>query len=62
VFVFWRWLCVGGCESNSQVFERTALVWAAVIGKADCARLLIDIGADKDAADKVRVDQCCTRG
>ena len=32
----------------------TALMWAAVNGRADCARLLLDAGADNNAADKVR--------
>jgi hypothetical protein len=33
---------------------RTALVWAAHCGHADCARLLLDAGADKNAKDEVR--------
>ncbi len=33
---------------------RTALFWAACNGHADCARLLLDAGAAKNAADKVR--------
>ena len=32
----------------------TALMWAAENGRTDCARLLLDAGADKNAADKVR--------
>jgi hypothetical protein len=31
---------------------------AAVFGRADCARLLIDAGADKDAKTNVRVGRC----
>ncbi len=34
---------------------RTALMNAAWQNRADCARLLIDAGADKEARDKVRV-------
>ena len=33
----------------------TALIHAAANGHADCARLLLDAGADKDAKDYVRV-------
>ncbi len=36
---------------------RTALIWAATEGKADCVRLLLDAGADKEATDEVRVDR-----
>ncbi len=32
----------------------TALILAAGSGHADCARLLLDAGADKEATDKVR--------
>ncbi len=32
----------------------TALIVAAEKGRADCARLLLDAGADKEAKDKVR--------
>ncbi len=34
----------------------TALIFAAHNGRADCVRLLLDAGADKDAKDKVRVN------
>ncbi len=34
--------------------ECTALMWAAISGHADCARLLLDAGAIVDATDKVR--------
>ena len=33
-------------------------MWAAIKGRADCARLLIDAGADKDATALVRVGRC----
>ncbi len=33
---------------------RTALMWAAEKGHADCARALLDAGADKNAVGKVR--------
>ena len=42
---------VGG-ESDSQM-DSTALMIAAEKGRTDCARLLIDAGADKEAKDKV---------
>jgi ankyrin repeat protein len=32
----------------------TALIYAAANGHADCARLLLDAGADKNAKDVVR--------
>jgi ankyrin repeat protein len=32
----------------------TALIWAAEMGRADCVRLLLDGGAQKEAADKLR--------
>ena len=45
------------CESDSQD-EFTALIQAAGNGRAECARLLIDAGADKEARDRVRVGRC----
>ena len=33
----------------------TALIWAAMSVRVDCARLLIEAGADKDAKANVRV-------
>ena len=39
----------GFCNFNSQ-----ALIHAAEKGKVDCARLLIDAGADKDYKNNVR--------
>jgi ankyrin repeat protein len=44
-------------ESDSQR-GTTALILAAVNGRADCARLLIDAGADKEAKNNVRVVRC----
>jgi hypothetical protein len=41
------------CESNSQS-GWTALINAGYMGRADCVRLLIDAGADKDARNNVR--------
>ena len=41
----------------------TALTWAAMHGKTDCARLLLDAGADTNATDEVRASAgCCVRG
>ncbi len=34
--------------------EYTALMFAAARGHADCARLLLDAGADKNAKNEVR--------
>ncbi len=35
-------------------YGNTALMFAAQYGHADCARLLLDAGADTNAQDKVR--------
>ncbi len=35
-----------------------ALNWAAVMGYADCVRLLLDAGANKYASDNVRTGPC----
>ncbi len=35
--------------------EDTALIRAAVHGRTDCVRMLIDVGADKDSKNSVRV-------
>jgi hypothetical protein len=43
----------GGGEFDSQK-GWTALIWAAWHGHADCVRLLIDAGADKEAKTSVR--------
>jgi hypothetical protein len=45
-------LCVCGGNSVSQDRD-TALMRAAVHGHVDCARLLIDSGADKEAKNNV---------
>ncbi len=37
---------------------RTALMCAADIGYADCVRMLLDAGADKEAKDNVRYQYC----
>ena len=34
---------------------RTALHYASAFGRTDCARLLLEAGAAKDATDSVRV-------
>jgi hypothetical protein len=49
----WWWQCVGICKFDSQ-HGWTALIGAAHECQADCVRLLIDAGADKDAKDNVR--------
>ena len=36
-------------------WARTALIRAANAGRADCVRLLLENGSDKEAKDKVRV-------
>ncbi len=40
-------------------YGRTALICAAIYGRADCARLLLDAGADKNAQNKVRASVGC---
>ncbi len=55
--VRWRLCCMGGGESDSQL-GWAALIYAAESGHAECARLLIDAGADKDAKNDVRVGHC----
>ncbi len=37
----------------------TALVWAAHMGHADCVRLLLDAGANKDTMNNVRAIAGC---
>jgi hypothetical protein len=49
--------CVCGSESDSQD-GNTALMYAAEDGHADCVRLLIDAGADKNIGNNVRVSRC----
>ncbi len=53
------WLCVcGNGPSQLNIFSQfgqTMLMRAAEKGLANCARLLLDAGADKNATNKVRV-------
>jgi hypothetical protein len=51
--VKWLWRCVGGDESDSQIGS-TPLLRAAMFGRTNCVRLLIDAGADKEATGYVR--------
>ncbi len=44
-------MCGGESDSQSGC---TALAYAAKTGHADCVRLLIDAGADKDIKNDVR--------
>ena len=39
-------------------YQRTALMWAAVKGHADCTQMLIKAGSDVTAKDVVRYEQC----
>jgi ankyrin repeat protein len=48
---WWR-LCACCGESVSQDGE-TALICAAIFGRIDCVRLLVEIGADKDVKNNV---------
>jgi hypothetical protein len=50
-------LCGGGFESQHG---NTALICTALQDQLDCARLLIDAGADKEARNDVRIDRCFT--
>ncbi len=51
-------MCNGGgaadCGESDSQFGSTALIYAAACGHADCVRLLIDAGADKEATADVR--------
>ena len=49
-------LCLGcvGCGGFDAQYGLTALIWAAAEGHAECVRLLIDAGADKDVKNNVR--------
>lgn len=43
------------CICQIQVNGRAVLMWAAQLGSADCARVLLEAGADKEVVDdKVR--------
>ncbi len=46
-----------GSMLNAQVSGRTALIWAGYTGHADCARLLLNAGADKNAKNEVRANR-----
>jgi hypothetical protein len=48
----WRSRCMFGGDSNSQSGS-TPLILAARNGRADCVRLLLEAGADRDATNKV---------
>ena len=48
---------MGSGEPDSQ-YGDTALICAAYWGRAECVRLLIDAGADKDATNNVRIGRC----
>ena len=54
IFIEWRWRCL--CDGGISDLQdgNTALMWAAEEGHADCARLLIDSGADKNVKSNVR--------
>jgi ankyrin repeat protein len=42
----------GACiELRDPQLERTALILASIVGKADSVRMLLDAGADKEAKD-----------
>jgi hypothetical protein len=47
-----------GCLITGSQNGWTALFSAAVFGRTDCLRLLIEAGADKDAKNNVRVGRC----
>ena len=57
LYICWWRRCVGGGESDSQG-GWTALSIAAARGRTDCARLLLDAGANKEAKINVRVGRC----
>ena len=49
-----RTLCC--CDSWKHLqSEDTALIRAAVHGRTDCVRILIDVGADKESKNNVRI-------
>ena len=47
----------GGAWQHAQGGD-TALILVSRLGRLDCARLLLNAGADKDAKNNVRVDLC----
>jgi hypothetical protein len=53
VYTLRRWPHGGKCHTHAQN-ERTALICAAEKGHTECARLLLDAGADMNAKEYVR--------
>ena len=58
IFMFWRCVCVCAIVACVGIVllaqdGRTALIWAAIGGHADCVRLLLDAGADRNAQENV---------
>jgi hypothetical protein len=49
------------CEDSDLQWGATALINAALCNKINCARLLIDAGADKDAKNYVRRQSLLSR-
>ena len=60
IFLFWICAVHYLWQTCAQV-ESTALICAAVSGRTDCARLLLDAGADKNAKSNVRASAVCMR-
>jgi hypothetical protein len=52
-----RFCCLGDGQSDAQS-GCSALICAATMGRADCVRLLIDAGANKDIMNNVRIGRC----
>jgi hypothetical protein len=52
-------MCFAAAISDDPQYGKTALILAAENGNAECARLLIEGGADADAADAVSVCVRC---
>ena len=48
------WVAVARGPISCAQWGSTALMYAAQNGHADCAQLLLNAGADKDAKNKVR--------
>ena len=48
-------LLCGGVAWKREQIGGTALIRATTCGQAECTRLLLEAGADKDAQDKVCV-------
>ncbi len=47
-----------GCGEFDSQRGKSALIYAAMNGHADSMRMLIDVGADKEVKDEVRVGLC----